>query len=137
MKTISHKFVEFIPELLENDTIYITIEYSTAVHKCFCGCGNKVVTPLSPTDWRLIYDGETLSLYPSIGNWNFDCRSHYWIENDRVVWAEKWSKKKINFNRKQDRLAKGKYYGNDIEPLKKVKNKKNLFWKWSKKDKDK
>lgn len=62
---------------------------------------------------------------------------HYWIENDRVVWAEKWSKKKVNFNRKQDRLAKGKYYGNDIEPLKKVKNKKNLFWKWSKKDKDK
>jgi len=34
-----------------------------------------VVTPLSPTGWSLIFDGETVSLYPSIGNWNFPCRS--------------------------------------------------------------
>ena len=136
MKNITHKFVEFIPEHLEDDTIYVTIEYGTAVHKCFCGCGNKVVTPLSPTDWRLIFDGETVSLYPSIGNWNFDCQSHYWVENDKVVWAEKWSKKKVKSNRRQDKIEKGKYYSSDIQPTKKVKSKKNGFWKRTKKDKD-
>ena len=112
MKTIKHKFVEFIPEDLEENTIYITIEYSTAVHKCVCGCGKKVVTPLSPTDWKLIFDGETISLYPSIGNWNFECRSHYWISKNNIQWAEKWSKKKINAGRKRDSQTKDWYFEN-------------------------
>jgi len=54
-----------------------------------------VVTNLSPNGWQLIYDGQTVSLYPSIGNWNFKCRSHYWITHDTVQWAENWSDKKI------------------------------------------
>ncbi|MFA6896877.1 MAG: DUF6527 family protein [Patescibacteria group bacterium] len=105
-----HKFVENIPDNLEEGTIYISIEYGTVVHKCCCGCGNEVVTPLSPTDWQLIFDGETISLYPSIGNWNFDCKSHYWIINDRIKWARKWSKQEIDGNRQKDSLDKKKYY---------------------------
>ena len=85
MKTLQHKFVEFIPESLEEGVLYITLEYSTALHKCICGCGNEVVTPLSPNDWKLIFDGKTVSLYPSIGNWRFPCRSHYWIEKNQIV----------------------------------------------------
>lgn len=115
MKTINHKFVEFIPEVLEENTIYITIEYGTAVHKCACGCGNKVVTPFSPTDWKLIFDGETISLYPSIGNWNFKCRSHYWISNNKIQWAEKWSKKKIKAGRKRDSQTKDLYFENQSD----------------------
>jgi hypothetical protein len=84
MKTIRHKFVEFIPEQLEEGILYITVEYRTAVHKCVCGCGNKVVTPLSPTDWKMIFDGKCISLYPSIGNWSFDCRSHYFITRNEI-----------------------------------------------------
>lgn len=90
MKTIQHKFVEFIPEVLEDGVLYITLEYATALHKCVCGCGNEVVTPLSPKDWKLIFNGKAVSLYPSIGNWRFPCRSHYWIENNQIIDANRW-----------------------------------------------
>jgi len=50
---IQHKFVGSIPEILEEGVLYISIDYCTAVHKCVCGCGNEVVTPISPTDWEL------------------------------------------------------------------------------------
>ena len=53
----------------------MSIPYATAVHLCACGCGNKVVTPFSPAEWQLTYDGDTVSLSPSIGNWQFPCKS--------------------------------------------------------------
>jgi hypothetical protein len=62
------------------------MSYATALHLCCCGCGNEVVTPLSPLAWTLIYDGETVTLHPSIGNKSFRCRSHYFVRENRVVW---------------------------------------------------
>ncbi|RYG31092.1 MAG: hypothetical protein EOO01_35835 [Chitinophagaceae bacterium] len=103
MKTFQHRFVEFVPELLEKGVIYITVEYKSAVHQCACGCGEKVVTPLSPKFWKLTFDGASVSLHPSIGNWSFACRSHYWIKQNQVVWAEDWSEKKVEQNRRKDR----------------------------------
>ena len=91
MRIIQHQFVEFIPDTLEVGLLYITLEYRTAVHSCICGCGNKVVTPFSPRDWKLIFDGKTVSLTPSIGNWNFDCKSHYWITNNQIRHAAPWA----------------------------------------------
>jgi len=88
MKTISHKFVEFVPDRLEDDTLYVSMKYATAVHKCTCGCGEKVITPFSPSDWALSFNGKVVSLYPSIGNWSFSCRSHYWIKDGLIVWAD-------------------------------------------------
>lgn len=102
MKTIQHKFVEFIPEMLDEGTLYISIEYCTAVHKCLCGCGNEVVTPLSPTDWELIFDGKTVSLSPSIGNWSFDCKSHYFITRNKVRIARRWKDWEIEEARKDN-----------------------------------
>lgn len=87
---MEHKFVEFIPDELEDGTLYISITYATVLHKCGCGCGNEVVTPLSPSDWQLTFNGETISLFPSIGNWSFPCRSHYWIRKNEVVWVKDW-----------------------------------------------
>ena len=87
-KALTHEFVEFIPDMIEEGKLYVSIEYATTVHKCCCGCGKEVVTPLSPTDWKLIFDGKTVSLDPSIGNWSFPCRSHYWIRNNWALWAE-------------------------------------------------
>jgi hypothetical protein len=86
MKRFAHKFVEFMPERLEPNVLYVSIRFSLVSHSCACGCGEEVVTPLSPRDWQLIFNGETVSLYPSIGNWSFRCRSHYWIEQNRAVW---------------------------------------------------
>jgi len=109
--TIDHKFVEFIPEQIEGGVLYISIQYCTAIHKCVCGCGNEVVTPLSPTDWELTFDGKTVSLSPSIGNWNFDCKSHYWIIKNKIRFSRQWSAEEIENNRKKDSTKKKKYYG--------------------------
>lgn len=110
MKTIHHKFVDSIPEKLEQGVLYISIDYCTAIHKCVCGCGNEVVTPLSPTDWKFTFNGKNISLYPSIGNWNFDCQSHYWIENSKIVHARKWDKDEIEAGRKADEKMKKEYF---------------------------
>lgn len=88
--TLSHEFVNSFPEKLEKGIIYISIKYASVAHKCCCGCGNDVITPLSPTGWSLIFNGYTVSLNPSIGNWNSPCQSHYWIKNNSVVWAPRW-----------------------------------------------
>lgn len=109
-KTLSHEFVEFIPDVIEEGKIYVSVEYATTVHKCACGCGKEVVTPLSPTDWRLIFDGKTVSLDPSIGNWGFPCRSHYWVRNNGAIWAEDWSPTRVDANRGHVRRAKDEYY---------------------------
>ncbi|MDP2088545.1 MAG: DUF6527 family protein [Flavobacteriaceae bacterium] len=110
MKTIQHKFVEFIPNYLEQNVLYISIEYKTAVHLCICGCGNKVVTPLTPTDWELRFDGKTISLSPSIGNWNFECRSHYFITRNVIHIARRWEDWEIEEGRVEDKETKKNYY---------------------------
>jgi len=100
---LEHRFVKFIPKDLESGVIYISIRFRTAIHLCACGCGNKTVTPLSPAGWKLIFDGKTISLDPSIGNWNFPCRSHYWIEGNRIHRAEEWSDEKVQKMRRVER----------------------------------
>lgn len=108
---LKHEFVEFIPDQLEEGTVYVSIRFATASHLCGCGCGNKVVTPIRPMDWKLIFDGKTISLYPSIGNWSLACQSHYWIRNNRIKWAQKWSREQIDRGRAHDRFAKERYFG--------------------------
>lgn len=107
---LTHKFVEFIPEDLREGTIYVSVSYATVAHKCCCGCGAEVVTPLSPTDWKLLFDGETVSLDPSIGNWSFACQSHYWIKHNRIKWAGRWSQEEIDRGRARDRSTKESYF---------------------------
>jgi hypothetical protein len=103
---LKHEFVEFIPDKLEDGIVYVSIPYATVAHECCCGCGMEVVTPLSPTDWKLIFDGESISLDPSIGNWSFDCKSHYWIRRDRVRWAEPWLREKVEAARAHERIVR-------------------------------
>lgn len=110
MKTLQHKFIEFIPDKIEEGVIYISLEYCTAIHKCICGCGNEVVTPLSPTDWSIEFDGETISLSPSIGNWGFKCQSHYWIRKGKLRMARSWDKEEIEAGRKKDKKLKQRIF---------------------------
>lgn len=108
--TLTHEFVEFVPEQLAEGVLYISPEFGTVAHRCFCGCGREVATPLSPTDWEVTFDGETVSLWPSIGNWGFPCKSHYWIKNNRVQWSFGMSETLISEGRVRDRQAKDRYY---------------------------
>jgi hypothetical protein len=107
---LEHKFVHYIPEQLEPGVIYISMDYATAAHSCCCGCGEQVITPFTPTDWKLTFDGETVSLWPSIGNWNFRCRSHYIIRNSRIVGAEPWEADRIDKGRRKDKRQKEEFY---------------------------
>jgi hypothetical protein len=95
------EFVEYIPEQLDQGRLYVSMKYATVCHSCCCGCGAKVVTPLSPAFWKLSFDGEGVSLYPSIGNWESPCESHYWIKGNRVIWDRPWSRAQIDAGRKK------------------------------------
>jgi hypothetical protein len=115
MKTsiLEHEFVVEFPAAPEPGVLYVSLEYGTALHMCCCGCGNRVVTPFSPRDWKLIFDGESVSLDPSIGNWSFPCRSHYWISGGRIQWAAQWSVYRVNRNRGLDRDGSRLLFSND------------------------
>lgn len=102
---IEHEFVEFIPKERLERVLYVSIPCATAVHNCFCGCGTKVVTPIGPARWHLLFNGETVSLNPSVGNWAYPCRSHYYIKNDTVLWAGDMSDASIALGRQRDRAA--------------------------------
>jgi hypothetical protein len=68
-----------------------------------------VVTPLSSTDWTLAFDGESISLKPSIGNWGLPCQSHYWIVRNRIRWAKRWTSAEIADGREKNRRRKADY----------------------------
>lgn len=105
-----HEFIEFMPDRLENGVLYISMSYNTATHLCACGCGKEVVTPISPIGWSLTYNGQTISLRPSIGNWNFPCKSHYFITDSKVQWARTYTEVEMDTVRKAD-LATAISYG--------------------------
>ena len=128
MTSFRHRFVDVIPETLEAGVLYVSFRYGTVSHQCCCGCGREVVTPLTPTDWKLTFDGETISLYPSIGNWSFPCRSHYVIKNSRIEWAEDWSDEDVQKAILKDRILKDRYYGRVHEPVKFGPPKEERFW---------
>lgn len=109
--TLEHRFVRNVPRELEPGVLYLSMEYATAVHSCCCGCGERVVTPFTPTDWRITFDGESVTLNPSVGNWNQNCRSHYVIERNRVIECGRWSNVRVEAERLRDKRAKAAYYG--------------------------
>lgn len=110
-RRIRHEFIDLAPKSLEEGVLYVSVEYGSAVHKCFCGCGIKVATPFTPTDWKLTFDGDTVSLWPSVGNWDLPCRSHYVIKRDLVHWAGDMTREEIEGGRDADRRRKAAYYG--------------------------
>lgn len=102
---LKHQWVRFIPDTPEPGILYISREYNTATHLCCCGCGLEVVTPLNSAKWSVKDHGDSVSLFPSIGNWSFPCKSHYWIDHGRVKWAGTMANRQIARVRKSDRLA--------------------------------
>lgn len=110
-KIIRYEFVDLIPDVVEEGVLYISIPYATSTHKCACGCGEIIVIPIKPMDWEIIWNGETISINPSIGNWSLPCQSHYWIEENKIIWARKWNDSEIKVGRAKDKVAKARHYG--------------------------
>jgi hypothetical protein len=100
------EFVESAPGQLDEGTLYVSMRFATVIHLCACGCGTETVTPLDPTDYKLIYDGDTITLCPSIGNWQYPCRAHYFIRRNRVVWARDMTDQQIAAGRQKSQRAK-------------------------------
>ena len=96
------EFVEVMPDELEGGVLYVSTRFRTAAHLCACGCDSRIVTPIRPAKWKFTYDGESISLWPSVGSWQKACQSHYIIKKSRVVWARKWSKREIEAGRRRD-----------------------------------
>lgn len=112
---MTHQFVEFVPAELEEGTLYVSIPYCTVVHRCACSCGHKVVTPISPADWQLTFDGEAITLFPSIGNWGFPCRSHYWVTSNAIRWAPPWTDNQIARGRARDHRTRTEYFADRFD----------------------
>lgn len=133
-RILALKFVDVVPEELCPETIYVSTKYATVVHECACGCGHEIVTPLSPKDWKFVFDGETVSLYPSIGNWSLPCRSHYWIKRNTIRWAADWSEVQVEAARRRDRALREEPYGqHEFEGVESSEDGMRGFWWWIRK----
>lgn len=102
--SVRHQYVEYIPEQLQPGVLYISKRFKTASHLCCCGCGLKVVTPLNPAKWSLSDHGANVSLSPSIGNWNFPCRSHYLLVRNHVRWVGQINQRQVAAVQRRDRI---------------------------------
>ena len=110
MKSFSLQHVHFIPKQIEEGILYYSDEFEIAVHLCPCGCKNRIVTPIGPVDWSFKEEYGKPTLYPSIGNWQIPCRSHYWITKGEVTWSRQWSDKEIMAGRENEQMQKEMYY---------------------------
>jgi hypothetical protein len=99
-------FVETMPDTLEDGVLYVSMQYAMTIHRCACGCGREVVAPLAPASWIMTFDGVNVSLEPSIGNWSFPCRSHYWVRRGQILWAGTMSRKEIGEGRRRDAVLR-------------------------------
>lgn len=102
--------VHYIPKELKPGLLYVSEEFGAAVHLCACGCGSKVSTPLGPTEWTLKETGGGPSLRPSIGNWQFPCQSHYWIDQGNIVWSRKWTPEQVAAGRRAEEARRKAYH---------------------------
>ena len=66
----------------------------------------------------MTFDGESVSLDPSVGNWNQKCRSHYVIRRNRVLEVGPWSNAQVEVERRREKKAKAAYFGKtaDAQP---------------------
>jgi len=115
--------VHFLPTKLESGVLYVSKEFGIAGHLCPCGCGNKIMTPLGPTDWSLAEVKGKPTLYPSIGSWQLPCKSHYWISEGKIKWSYQWSEDQIIEGRINDENRRKLYFEN----LDKKNKKKSIF----------
>ncbi len=89
----STELVPTKPKEMKEGVLYVMPHYHLVVHRCMCGCGEEVITAIddnggkTPGYWGWSENGGTVSLHPSVGNFQFKCRSHYFLKNGKVQWC--------------------------------------------------
>lgn len=111
--------VEYMPKELKPWTLYVSKRFNVAAHLCPCGCSSKVVTPIGPCEWSYSEKNGKPTLYPSIGNWQIPCKSHYWITNGEIKWADQWTEQQIKAGYERERQQREEYYREKTLQLKK------------------
>ena len=119
--------VRKMPQTLDAGVLYVSEEYEIAMHLCPCGCGSRVSTPLGPTDWRFHEERHGPPLYPSVGNWQKQCQSHYWIRNGEIVWAPKWAQEEILEGRRMEQERSVAYFAQRARERNRPLGR---FWRW-------
>jgi hypothetical protein len=117
--------VTYMPKVLQERVLYVSDEFLTAAHLCACGCGAKIRTPLGATEWSVKEDGHGPTMWPSVGNWQQACRSHYWFLDGEVVWGKAWSPAQITAGRVDEEMRRRAYYDRPYQ----VSRSKKL-WNW-------
>lgn len=119
--------VQYMPTELEPGVLYVAKAFGATAHLCACGCGTIVRTPLNR--WSLTESKAGPSLYPSIGNWQEACRSHYLIVRGRVRWADTWTPEQVAAGRQSEEQRLRAYY--DALDRKRSSIIRS-FWRWLK-----
>jgi hypothetical protein len=120
--------VHYMPKDLKPGVLYVSHEFGAAAHLCACGCGAKIRTPLGPTEWTVDEAAGGPSVWPSIGNWQRPCQSHYIIYRGRVQWEEKWSPEQILAGRRKEEDRRRVHY----DALYREHGLWGRFWSWLK-----
>jgi hypothetical protein len=102
--------VHYMPKELKPGVLYVSEEFSAAVHLCACGCGAKIRTPLGTTEWAFEETDSGPTLRPSVGNWQQACQSHYWIYRGQVIWSDKWTPEQIAAGRRDEEERRRAYH---------------------------
>jgi hypothetical protein len=121
--------VEFMPKQLEPGVLYVSEKFSAVAHLCACGCGAKIRTPLGPTEWALTGTEHGPSLWPSVGNWQQACESHYIIDRGEIIWCGTWSPEEILAGRQREEQRRKEYYEAKYPAPRGIIAR---FWKWLK-----
>ena len=104
------QLVRFMPKELEQGVLYVSEEFGAAAHRCACGCGAKIRTPLGPTEWSVEETSAGPTLRPSVGNWQQACQSHYLITRGEVMWVRSWTSEEIADGRRREEDRRREYY---------------------------
>ena len=107
---IELRLVKFMPKELKPGVLYVSEKYRTAAHLCACGCGEKIRTPLGPTEWSVTEGRGGPSVWPSVGSWQRACRSHYIIRDGVVHWRGQWSEAQVRAGQKREHVNRKDYF---------------------------
>lgn len=110
LNRISLQRVHQMPKELQPGILYVAEAFGAAAHLCACGCGMKVRTPLTANRWALTESPRGPSLWPSVGNWQQPCRSHYIIEDGNIIWCGQWTPEQVLAGRAQETARRQEYY---------------------------